>query len=86
MRTLTVSLTPRQADRLQEAVEAGDYASNSEVVRDALQLWEERRDLKATELARLKQAYDDGMASGEGQRVDRDTFLRDLKEERRSRG
>ncbi|TIM17505.1 MAG: ribbon-helix-helix protein, CopG family, partial [Mesorhizobium sp.] len=36
MRTLTISLTPQQAARLQSAVEGGGYASNSEIVRDAL--------------------------------------------------
>ncbi|TIR27295.1 MAG: type II toxin-antitoxin system ParD family antitoxin, partial [Mesorhizobium sp.] len=29
MRTLTISLTPQQAARLQSAVEGGGYASNS---------------------------------------------------------
>lgn len=86
MRTLTISLTPKQAARLQDAVDSGDYASNSEVVREALRLWEHREDLRTLELAQLKQAYDEGMASGEGQEVDRTAFLRALKAERAGRG
>jgi antitoxin ParD1/3/4 len=39
MRTMNISLSPQQASRIQQAVETGDYASNSEVMRDALRLW-----------------------------------------------
>ncbi|MGB3831651.1 MAG: type II toxin-antitoxin system ParD family antitoxin [Mesorhizobium sp.] len=86
MRTLTVSLTPRQARRMQQAVEEGSYASNSEVVRDALRLWEQREDLRAMEMGRLKQAYDEGMASGEGRHVEPADFLAALKADQRRRG
>ncbi|PZO01161.1 MAG: type II toxin-antitoxin system ParD family antitoxin [Hyphomicrobiales bacterium] len=65
MRPLTISLSPKQLSRLSQAVESGAYASNSEVVRDALRLWEQREEIRALELARLKQAYDEGIASGE---------------------
>ncbi len=34
-------------------------------MRDALRLWEQREEVRALELARLKQAYDEGIASGE---------------------
>ncbi|CAN7374170.1 ribbon-helix-helix domain-containing protein [Mesorhizobium caraganae] len=86
MRTLTVSLTPKQAARLQDAVDGGGYASNSEIVREALRLWEQREELRTLELERLKRAYDEGMASGDGQDVDRAAFLRALKAERAARG
>ncbi|TJV75568.1 MAG: ribbon-helix-helix protein, CopG family [Mesorhizobium sp.] len=75
MRTLTISLTPQQAARLQSAVEGGGYASNSEIVRDALRLWEH-----------LKRAYADGMASGKPVEVEPAEFIRGLKAERRARG
>ncbi|WP_371126373.1 type II toxin-antitoxin system ParD family antitoxin [Bosea sp. (in: a-proteobacteria)] len=65
MRPLTISLSPKQLARLSQAVESGAYASNSEVVRDALRLWEQREEIRALELARLKQAYEEGLASGE---------------------
>ena len=86
MRTLTISLTPKQAARLQDAVDSGGYASNSEIVREALRLWEYREELRALEIAQLKQAYEEGMASGEGQEVDRTAFLHALKSERAGRG
>jgi len=86
MRTLTVSLTPHQAAKMQSAIESGGYASNSEIVRDALRLWEQREEVRQMELARLKKAYDEGMASGEGRTVDADTLLAELKAESRKRG
>lgn len=64
MRPLTISLSPQQLARLSKAVESGAYASNSEVVRDALRLWEQREELRELEIARLKQAYEEGLASG----------------------
>ena len=84
MRTLTVSLTPHQAAIMKSAVESGGYASNSEIVRDALRLWEQREEIRQMELARLKEAYDEGKASGEPVEVDRMDFLKELKAELRS--
>jgi len=86
MRTLTISLTLHQAAMLENAVESGGYASNSEIVRDALRLWEQREEVRQMELARLKKAYDEGMASGEGRSVTADTLLAELKAEARKRG
>lgn len=86
MHTLTVSLTPQQSDRMKRAVDAGEYASRSEIVREALRLWEHQEEIRALELERLKRAYAEGIASGEGEEVDPDTFLRELKAGRRGRG
>ncbi|SDA60576.1 antitoxin ParD1/3/4 [Mesorhizobium qingshengii] len=86
MRTLTISLTAKQSARLQSAIEGGGYASNSEIVRDALRLWEQREELRALELEHLKRAYADGMASGKPVEIDPAEFLRNLKAERRARG
>jgi antitoxin ParD1/3/4 len=64
MRPLTISLSPQQIARLQAAVDRGDYASTSEVVRDALRLWDLQEEMRALEIARLKAAYEEGLASG----------------------
>ena len=64
MRPLTISLSPQQLTRLSQAVDSGAYASNSEVVREALRLWEQREQLRELEIARLRQAYAEGLASG----------------------
>lgn len=86
MRTITISLTPKQAERMQSAVESGDYASNSEIVRDALRLWEQREEVRAIELEHFRHAYAEGKASGAGEIVDRREFLEGLKQERSKRG
>ena len=86
MRTLTISLTAQQIARLQSAIEGGAYASSSEIVRDALRLWEQREELRALELEHLRRAYADGMASGKPVEIEPAEFLRGLQAERRTRG
>jgi len=83
MKTLTISLSSQQIARLQKAVASGAYASNSEVMRDALRLWEQHQQLREIEINRLKRAYDEGIASGEGRVVDAKSLLTELKAERR---
>jgi antitoxin ParD1/3/4 len=85
MRTLTISLSPQQVARLQNAVESGAYASNSEVIREALRLWEQHEEIRSLELARLKSAYDDGMASGPGRVIDAEALLGEIKAKNRLR-
>ena len=86
MRTMTISLSPQQAARVQQAVETGAYASNSEVLRDALRLWEQREELRGLELAKLKQAYTEGLASGEGKEVTAESLLASFKDKAIVRG
>ena len=86
MRTMTISLSPQQATRIQQAVETGDYASNSEVLRDALRLWEQREEIRALEIAKLKRAYADGMASGPARDIEADDLLASFKARAATRG
>lgn len=81
MKTLTISLSPQQIGRIQRAVETGAYASNSEVLRDALRLWEQREELRAFELEQLKTAYQEGMASGEGRIRSAEALLKSFRME-----
>lgn len=86
MRTLTISLSPQQIARVQGAVESGDYASNSEVIREALRLWERQEELRSLDIARLKQAYEEGLASGPGRTVDVEDLLSGFKAKAARRG
>lgn len=86
MKTLTISLSPQQIGRVQRAVDSGAYASNSEVLREALRLWEQREELRALELDRLKTAYREGLASGEGRKVGVEELLKGFKAEASQRG
>lgn len=67
---VTVALPTPMADRLRSAVKSGEYATTSEIVRDALRLWEGRRELRGRELAALKAAWDQGKASGPARPLD----------------
>jgi antitoxin ParD1/3/4 len=62
MERLTVTLTSDLADMVKSAVESGDYASASEVIRAALREWKLKRALQLQELAALKADIDRGLA------------------------
>jgi antitoxin ParD1/3/4 len=58
---LTITLPSDMAAVVKDAVEGGDYASNSEVVREALRDWKMKRALQLQELASLKADIDRGL-------------------------
>ena len=58
---LTITLPTDMAAVVKGAVEGGDYASNSEVVREALRDWKLKRALQLQELAALKADIDRGL-------------------------
>ena len=49
---------------------SGEYASTSEVVRDALRGWQLREPLRKAEIERLRKAWADGLASGPARDLD----------------
>jgi len=59
---LTVTMPAEMAATLKSAVDAGEYASTSEVIREALRDWSFKRQLMLDELAALKQDIDKGLA------------------------
>ena len=59
---LTITLPSDMAATIRSAVEGGDYASTSEVVREALRDWKLRRALQLQELTALKADIDKGLA------------------------
>ena len=61
---ITIALPEPMAASVRAAVEAGEYASTSEVLRDALRLWEARRELRARDIEELRRRWDAGKASG----------------------
>ncbi|HLH50825.1 MAG TPA: type II toxin-antitoxin system ParD family antitoxin [Roseiarcus sp.] len=66
---LTITLPAEMAAVVKGAVEAGDYASTSEVVRAALRDWKTKRALQLEELAALKADIDAGLADVAAGRV-----------------
>lgn len=58
---LTIALSPELASLVRSAVEAGDYASSSEVVRDALRDWKRKRSLQDLELDAMRAEVERGL-------------------------
>jgi antitoxin ParD1/3/4 len=66
---LTITLPVELAAVVKGAVEGGDYASASEVVRAALRDWKMKRALQLQEIAALKADIDKGLADVAAGRV-----------------
>ena len=61
---LSVAVTPEMASLMREVVEAGEYASTSEVVRDALRDWEYSRKQGDQAIQELRHVIQEGIDSG----------------------
>ena len=61
---ITIALTSEMADFVRHAVNAGDYASTSEAIRDAVREWKERRDLLGYTADELRELVQEGIESG----------------------
>jgi len=59
---LTITLPAGMAGLVKGAVNDGDYASTSEVIREALRDWKPKRDLRLHQLAELKADIDRGLS------------------------
>jgi antitoxin ParD1/3/4 len=67
---ISVAVTAEQVNALRDAVETGEYATTSEVVREALRDWLRKHDLRAEELKHLREQWKSGKASGAARTVD----------------
>jgi antitoxin ParD1/3/4 len=61
---LSIALPPEMANLLREAVKSGEYASASEVIRDALRAWKRNRKVETLELGELRRLIREGVDSG----------------------
>lgn len=61
---ISIALTPDLAATVQEAVESGGYASTSEVIREALRDWREKRRLHEQQINEIRRLWDEGAQSG----------------------
>jgi antitoxin ParD1/3/4 len=61
---VSVALTGEQVANLKAAVATGEYATSSEIVREALRDWQFKRELRLEDVKRLRQAWEAGKASG----------------------
>lgn len=78
---ITIALTTEQAGFVRSAVEAGEYASTSEAIREAVREWKERRDLLGYTVEDLRALVQEGLDSGPSARLS----MADVKAEARRR-
>ncbi len=62
----SITLSPELAQAVDDVVAAGEYASASEVIRDALRQWKDRRDLFGYTIEELRRLVQEGIDSGPG--------------------
>ncbi|RUX00132.1 MAG: type II toxin-antitoxin system ParD family antitoxin [Mesorhizobium sp.] len=63
----SITLSPELARAVDDVVAAGEYASASEVIRDALRQWKDRRDLMGYTVEELRKLVQEGIDSGPAQ-------------------
>jgi antitoxin ParD1/3/4 len=69
---VSIVLTSQHINLLKATVEAGEYATASEIVDEALRDWQLKRQLRQENLKRLQELWDEGLASGPAKPLDFD--------------
>jgi len=59
---LSIALPSEMATLVRRAVDAGEYSSNSEVIRDALRDWTHKRNLREQSLTHLRTKWAEAVA------------------------
>lgn len=84
---MNIHLTPELETLVQNKVKTGRYNSASEVVREALRLFEERERIREIQIQGLRNKINEGWASLErGKALDGEEFFRGLEREEQERG
>jgi antitoxin ParD1/3/4 len=60
---VSIALTGEQIGALKAAIETGEYATTSEIVREAIRDWQFKRELRQEDLKRLRQLWGQGKTS-----------------------
>jgi antitoxin ParD1/3/4 len=63
---LSIALPPEMAGSVRDAVQSGEYATASEVIREALRDWKLKRRMAALEEDELRRLVREGIESGPG--------------------
>lgn len=80
---VSVALTTEQVAAMKAAVDGGEYATTSEIVREALRGWQDRRMLRSEELARLRRLIQEGESSGSSRPFDIERIIGNAKAKQR---
>ena len=76
---LSIALTPDMAATVRQAVESGDYASASEVIREALRDWKLKRGVDREIVEELRRLWQEGIDSGPPAPLDMDAIKREAR-------
>ena len=76
---VSVALTAEQVAALKAAVDSGEYATTSEIVREAIRDWQLKRELRHEDIERLRRLWDEGIASGPPRPVDFEKLRREVR-------
>lgn len=76
---LSIALTPDMATMVRQAVESGDYASASEVIRDALRDWKLKRAIDREMVEELRRLWQEGIDSGPAEPLDMAAIKREAR-------
>lgn len=79
VRKVSIALTQEQIEALKAVVASGEYATTSEVVREAIRDWQLKRELRQKDIERLRQLWDEGKASGPAKPLDFDQLRREAR-------
>ncbi len=84
---MNVHLTPELETLVQDKVKTGRYNSASEVVREALRLFEDKERIRELQIRHLRKKINQGWASLErGEGVDGEEFFRALERKEQALG
>jgi len=67
---ISIALPADMAALVRKAVETGDYASSSEVIREALREWKARRAARSEAVSELRRVWEEGIDSGRSAALD----------------
>ena len=77
---ITIALTKEIADNVRAAVDTGEYAFTSEVIREALRDWQLKRTLQQEQIEYLRRLWDAGLKSGSAGPLDMAEIKREARE------
>jgi antitoxin ParD1/3/4 len=73
---VSVALTAEQIAAIKAAVDTGEYATTSEIVREAIRDWQLKRQIRQEDIDRLHRLWDEGKASGPARPLDLESIKR----------
>ncbi|TCS15508.1 type II toxin-antitoxin system ParD family antitoxin [Caulobacter sp. BK020] len=73
---LSIALTPELTADIRQAIATGEYASTSEVIRDALRAWKQVRQGRAAAIEGLRGLWREGVDSDDDAPLDADDIKR----------